>query len=544
MYPNFSVSAPVPRYPHQQALPTGGNYHPQEACPISNYHPQQALTMGNYTHQEAGLISNYHTQQMDTYYPQQDVAMSRYPPQQSVSMPTYPPHHSASMPTYPPQQVMGMIPSSFAQQEDLASLRCPRYAFQLMTGMLEVLSEPYLQDITLVCSDGRSVRSNKLLLAACSPYFRQVLAMQNNEVYLPGITFEVLNVLLVFMFRGNVDVSQLLLPYVMQAANSLQIRGFQEAWSALPQAITGETQCPVDNCKPQVACPQPAKKRKLEIEDHVSDEDTTSSSCLFRPWKAFAAGSVSSKETDTDERPPRLFTPLSPTEPLDTTTSFHIPPLATSLLPLDIPAPADTPRIATSTPYVTAQQPSRVSPNTSIDFSPLLASTMKTPRPCATPVASMRGNAHPVDCTPTSPTNWYSALGSTTDFTTPLAGALKKLTSKAFTKKCTMSTTSLMSRLNSREYNSSDTMDQYATPVACLSKPGNMASPPPVPQYKTQSQPMDPIKASPSSTPEVLTDPLSLFDESKDDTVVEYRDETDDESHLVIALDEQHDQEL
>ena len=104
-----------------------------------------------------------------------------------------------------------------------------------------------------------------------------------------------------------------------------------------------------------------------------------------------------------------------------------------------------------------------------------------------------------------------------------------------------MSTTSLMSRLNSREYNSSDTMDQYATPVACLSKPGNITSP--VPQSKPQSQPMDPIKANPSSTPEVLTDPLSLFDESKDDTVVEYRDETDDESHLVIALDEQQDQE-
>ena len=338
MYPSFSLSAPVPRYPHQQAIPMG-NYPPQESGPMSNYQPQQTVYMGN-------------------YHPHQAVPVGSCHPEQNVYIGNNITHQASSMSSYPPQQVTDMIPSRFAPQEDLASLRCPRYAFQLMTGMLKVLSEPYLQDVTLVCSDGRSVMSNKLLLAACSPYFRQDLTMQNNEVYLPGITFEVLNVLLVFMFQGNVDVSSLLLPYVMQAADSLQILGFQDAWSALPHNITGETQRPVDNGMPQVATPQPAKKRKLEVADNVLHEDTTSSSCLFRPWNAFAAA-VYSKDTDS-ERPLRLFTPLSPTAPLDTTTSFHIPPLATSLLPLDIPGPTATPRIATSTPNV-PQQASRVS---------------------------------------------------------------------------------------------------------------------------------------------------------------------------------------
>ena len=102
---------------------------------------------------------------------------------------------SAPMARYHPQQ------PRFAPQEELASLRCPRYAFQLMNGLIEVLSDLHLQDVTLVCCDGRSVRSNKLLLAACSPYFRQVLAQKDIEVIpLLGITLEVLDVLLVFMY--------------------------------------------------------------------------------------------------------------------------------------------------------------------------------------------------------------------------------------------------------------------------------------------------------------------------------------------------------
>ena len=98
-----------------------------------------------------------------------------------------------------------------------------------MTGLFEVLSDSHLQDMTLVCCDGRSVRTNKLLLAACSPYFRQVLAQQGSDLFLPGITSEVLNVLLVFMFRGDVHVSHRLLPYVSHAAIILQIKGFQTA---------------------------------------------------------------------------------------------------------------------------------------------------------------------------------------------------------------------------------------------------------------------------------------------------------------------------
>ena len=134
------------------------------------------------------------------------------------------------MPSFHHQQLGGVAQTGFAPQVELANLVCQQYALNLMNGIIEVLSDPHLQDVIILCCDGRSVRSNKLLLAAWSPYFRQVLALQGNEVYLPGITSEVFDVLLVFMYRGNVQVSSYLLPSVMEAATTLQIRASRKHW--------------------------------------------------------------------------------------------------------------------------------------------------------------------------------------------------------------------------------------------------------------------------------------------------------------------------
>ena len=90
-----------------------------------------------------------------------------------------------------------------------------------------------------------------------------------------------------------------------------------------------------------------------------------------------------------------------------------------------------------------------------------------------------------------------------------------------------MNPTSPMQCLNSNDYSKPGSQNQFTTPDCKKSQP--------LPEYRT---PLELLKADPSSATEVLCGTLPLFDDSKDDTVVEYRDESDNEGNLIIDLEE------
>ena len=90
-----------------------------------------------------------------------------------------------------------------------------------------------------------------------------------------------------------------------------------------------------------------------------------------------------------------------------------------------------------------------------------------------------------------------------------------------------ISVTSPMSRLNSNDYILPGSLELFTTPVG--------KKKPTIPVTRT---PMQLLKANPTSVADVLCGSLPLFDDSKDDTVIEYRDESDDEGNLVIDLEE------
>ena len=427
---------------------------------------------------------------------------------------------SGSIASYHPQPALNLLQSKSSPQEDLVSLRCPRYSFQFMTSLFEVFSDSHLQDMALICCNGPFVRTNKLLLAACSPYFRQVLAIQGSELYLPGITAEVLNVLLVFMISGDVHVSHRLLPYVMHAATTLQIKGFQDACNMIPNILTEEAKHQeVVNIKPEVD--QPSKKRKLEIDDNISESGSAS---LFRPWNVSVA---SAKNSIPHIVKPNAFNVLAQSSYDNDTTSFTVP--LSSMF-----AKPSMSRNVTSTPIVPQSymnHSSCISPNTSIDFAPLLASTMKNlvpPRSFAVPVSSPQTTNLPVNITPTSPISWSPTFGHTTDISAPLASALERIGGKAHSSEKLKSKTSPMSRLKSNDYSKPGSLDHFTTPVSKKSYP--------IPLSRT---PLELVKADPSSAAEVLCGSLPLFDDSKDETVVEYRDESDNEGNLVIDLEDE-----
>ena len=404
-------------------------------------------------------------------------------------------------------QSLNMVQSGMHSKEDPVDLRCPSYAFQLMTGILEVMSDVHLQDVTLVCCDGQFIRSNKLLLAASSPYFRQHFAFPGSEIYLPGITSEVLNILLVFILQGNVQVKPSILPFVITAATTLNIRGFQSACSMIPRFLNGDTR--QQDFKSDFD--KPSKKRKLEVEVNLLESRSAS---LFRPW---SVSSASAKEIGSNKLKSDGFSTMATSHCSNNTTSFMVPTI--SLSPPISSKPSCLLRNVSSTPVVPnsiMNNSSCGSPNTSIDFAPLLASTMKNKAEImahADCVVSKEASKRPVDIIPTSPLGLSAALGHNPDSLTSLSDTYERIRDST-------SDNGDVSHLKSTLVS----VNQFSTPKS---------HPNLVPRT-----PIELVKSYPLSVTKVLCGPLPLFDDSKEDTVVEYRDESDNEGNLVIDIEE------
>lgn len=104
-----------------------------------------------------------------------------------------------------------------------------------MTAALHTLHEGGdFVDVTLA-ADGMQLKAHKLILSACSPYFRDIL--KNNPcphpvIILREVPIEDLEAVLAFMYEGQVNVSQTRLHTFMKLAEALQVRGLTDTQNA------------------------------------------------------------------------------------------------------------------------------------------------------------------------------------------------------------------------------------------------------------------------------------------------------------------------
>ncbi|XP_037094896.1 protein tramtrack, beta isoform-like [Pollicipes pollicipes] len=84
-----------------------------------------------------------------------------------------------------------------------------------------------LVDITLCC-DGHKVKAHRMMLSACSPYFRELLKenpCQHPVFFLKDTSIEDLRAVIEFVYKGEVNVSQGQLASFIKTAEMLQVRG-------------------------------------------------------------------------------------------------------------------------------------------------------------------------------------------------------------------------------------------------------------------------------------------------------------------------------
>ena len=89
-------------------------------------------------------------------------------------------------------------------------LRWNDFESNISVAFREIREEKDFFDITLSCGS-RQIQAHKLILSACSPFFRSVLKQNPHQhplLYLKGVRYSDLQSVLNFIYHGEVNIAQ------------------------------------------------------------------------------------------------------------------------------------------------------------------------------------------------------------------------------------------------------------------------------------------------------------------------------------------------
>ena len=135
-------------------------------------------------------------------------------------------------------------------------LRWNDFQTNMVASFKHLRDEKSFCDVTLAC-DGQSCKAHKMILSACSPYFKALLEenpAKHPIIILKDVPFQHLTAILEFMYAGEVNVAQVRnviiqynqtnfrflfqdqLPQFLKTAERLKVKGLAEA----PQSVKDE----------------------------------------------------------------------------------------------------------------------------------------------------------------------------------------------------------------------------------------------------------------------------------------------------------------
>ena len=110
---------------------------------------------------------------------------------------------------------------------DKFCLKWNNFESYVTSAVKDIREEQELFDVTIACED-EQLQAHKLILSACSPFFKTVLFRNRHEhplLYLKGILVKEMEALLNFMYYGEVNVAQDDLNNFLKVAEDLKVKG-------------------------------------------------------------------------------------------------------------------------------------------------------------------------------------------------------------------------------------------------------------------------------------------------------------------------------
>jgi len=124
---------------------------------------------------------------------------------------------------------LGKIEDSSMEAEKFC-LRWNDFETNISAGLRELRNEKDFFDVTLACDDSQ-LEAHKVILSACSPFFRNILRRNPHQhplLYLKGVKYTELQSVLNFMYHGEVSVAQEELNSFLAVAEDLKVKGLTQ----------------------------------------------------------------------------------------------------------------------------------------------------------------------------------------------------------------------------------------------------------------------------------------------------------------------------
>jgi len=115
-------------------------------------------------------------------------------------------------------------------------LRWNDFETNISTAFRELRDDKDFFDVTLACN-GDQIQAHKVILSACSPFFRNILRRNPHQhplLYLKGVKYSDLQSVLNFMYHGEVNVAQEELNSFLAVAEELSVKGLTQNQPSAP----------------------------------------------------------------------------------------------------------------------------------------------------------------------------------------------------------------------------------------------------------------------------------------------------------------------
>jgi len=160
-------------------------------------------------------------------------------------------------------------------------LRWNDFESNINTAFRELREDKDFFDVTLACDDDQ-IQAHKVILSACSPFFRTILKRNIHEhplLYLKGVKYSDLTAVLNFMYHGEVNVAQEDLNSFLAIAEDLKVKGLTQ--NKTDEVLKKHTRHPPDR-------PLPAKN--ISRQEVALDHPKPSGINIIQPSSSYQTG--------------------------------------------------------------------------------------------------------------------------------------------------------------------------------------------------------------------------------------------------------------
>jgi len=172
----------------------------------------------------------------------------------------------------------------------------------ISSAFKEIREDRELLDITIACED-EQLEAHKVVLSACSPFFRQVLRRNRHQhplLYLKGVSFRDMTSVLNFMYYGEVNVAQDDLNSFLQVAEDLKVKGLTQNISQSDNSKKSHEAAPVSKTRSESDFYSGHKSKSINPASDQRKSFSSSPSPTMRPPPSSLPYKVS-RENDIEE---------------------------------------------------------------------------------------------------------------------------------------------------------------------------------------------------------------------------------------------------